>query len=146
MIVGATAEVQLFSSEASDYVFFASLLYVALVEKQEKIAAASVSGHALVCEVDEISLLSGAGKGVTLMKLQGEDRLIGASLLGPGHPYLVLEHDSGKTFDIGVRGGHVVARGGKGLLLFKRGNLVKAEKPALVLPTLGEDDGTAGNA
>jgi DNA gyrase subunit A len=112
------------------------VMFVSVATGEEKIACASVGGHALVCDVQEVSLLAGPGKGVTLMKLKGEDRLAGVSLLTRENPYMILEHESGRSFDIGVRGSHVGSRGGKGAILFKRGNAVRIEKPALVVPNL----------
>jgi hypothetical protein len=96
------------------------VVYVDQTNGDEKLAAATVQGHALVCMVSEVPVLAGAGKGVRLIKIdEKDDAVIGARLMKDSNAPLVVEHENGKTFEVTVWK-DVVARGGKGTPLFKR--------------------------
>jgi len=99
------------------------VVYVSYCEDGDRIACASRKGRALICSVDDIGVLSGAGRGVILIKLQKGDAVIGASVLADDSDALVVENDKGTERSITTRRYEVVSRGGKGFLLFKRGTL-----------------------
>jgi DNA gyrase subunit A len=92
-------------------------------------------GMGLLCKMEEISLLSGAGRGVGLIKLQENDRLIGSAVLANhlGQLY-VARAESGKVLSVGSAQGprgsqldfklEVIGRANKGSALIKRGQLV----------------------
>jgi DNA gyrase subunit A len=117
-------------------------IYVAPLEGEELVACATETGHALICRVDEVALLSGPGKGVMLIKLAEGDRVVGASLLGEDGE-LVVENESGRQFSISTRRYDVVTRAGKGFQLFKRGALARVVEPPVVLRALPEAEGGA---
>jgi DNA gyrase subunit A len=114
------------------------VVYVDVCSGDEKLACATTDGHALVCMSEEAPILSGAGKGVKLIKIDDEakDGVLGARLMRDSHAPLVLEHESGKTFDITVWK-EVVSRGGKGSALFKRGRGVRVLPAEPTIPSLG---------
>ncbi len=113
------------------------IVHVELCRGDEKLACATTDGHALVCMVDEVPILSGAGKGVKLIKLEDEakEAVLGARLMRDSLSPLVLEHENGKTFDITVWK-DVVARGGRGTQLFKRGRAVRVLPLEATIPQL----------
>jgi DNA gyrase subunit A len=83
-------------------------------------------------------LNEGDDKGVRLIKLEEEDDgVVGARLMLDSSEPLVVENESGKTFEITVWK-TVASRAGKGTPLFKRGKLVKAIDKTPTLPTLPE--------
>jgi DNA gyrase subunit A len=51
---------------------------VARLTGDETIIAATKDARAMLCPADEINFLSGPGRGVILIKLQDDDRVIGA--------------------------------------------------------------------
>jgi DNA gyrase subunit A len=113
------------------------VVYVDVCTGTEKLACATAEGHALVCMAEEVPILAGAGKGVKLIKLDHEsDAVLGARLMHDSHAPLVVEHESGKTFEITVWK-EVVSRGGKGSALFKRGRAVRVLPAEPVVPTVG---------
>jgi DNA gyrase subunit A len=114
------------------------IVYVDMIASRQHVAAASESGHALICKGDEVSLLSGAGKGVALMKLEEGDVLVGAKVLRDKTDALVVENDKGTTFEISLRKYGAVSRAGKGHALFKRGKLATVVPDEPTVPTLGE--------
>ena len=116
------------------------VVYVEFCEGSEKLAAATRQGHALVCLASEVPILAGAGKGVRLVKLdETDDAVLGARLMKDSSQPLVLEHENGKTFDVTVWK-EVVARGGRGTALFKRGVAVRCVPMDPTVPVLSGGD------
>ncbi len=99
------------------------VICIDLVTKGAFVAAASVEGQALICKVDDVAVLAGAGKGVMLIKLEDKDELVGAKVLRDRNGLLTLVNEKGTEYEVSPRKQNVVARGGKGTALFKRGKL-----------------------
>jgi len=98
---------------------------VSLARGKEVVIAATREGRALLCTVDEVSYLSGPGKGVQLVKLDGEDVLVGMKAVKDAADPLVLETSLGGEKRI-TRGDYELsARGGKGREALKRGKFVR---------------------
>jgi DNA gyrase subunit A len=114
------------------------VIYVGVLEDGDHIAAASASGHALICDADEVALLAGAGKGVMLMKLDEKDELVGAKILRAKSDQLILLNEKGTEYDVSRRKYDAVSRGGKGHALFKRGKLESRVDDEIVVPVLEE--------
>lgn len=115
------------------------VVFVGICQEGDHIACATHSGKALVCDTGEISLLSGPGKGVMLIKLEEEDLLVGAAVLRHAEDTLVVEKESGATLTIDAEK-QAVSRGGKGHALFKRGTLKGVVWPVPEVPELPEGD------
>jgi DNA gyrase subunit A len=115
------------------------VVYVDVCKGDEKLACATAEGHALVCMASEVPILAGVGKGVRLIKLDDEekDAVLGARLMRDSNAPLILEHESGKTFEVTVWK-EVVSRGGKGSALFKRGRGVRVLPAEPTVPVLPE--------
>ena len=116
------------------------VLYVAPVTDDDAIACATASGRALVCEAEDISLLSGAGRGVMLIKLQKDDHVLGARVLTYSDDVLVMKRESGSSYKISFDKYEVVSRGGKGFQLFKRGKLEREVYQPPEVPEFPEDE------
>jgi DNA gyrase subunit A len=114
------------------------VIYVDVSGKGDYIAAASQSGHALICKADEVAILAGAGKGVMLMKLEAGDELVAANLQRQKDDALVVVNEKGTEFEVSLRKYEAGSRGGKGHGLFKRGKLVGKVEDEPVVPTLAE--------
>lgn len=116
------------------------VIYVAVCQPDAKLACATVKGRALICAADEVSLLSGPGKGVMLIRLAKDDQLVGAQLLTTDRDELVVEKENGTTIAISTRKYNQVSRAGKGFVLFKRGALRRSLVPPPVQPIVVKEE------
>jgi DNA gyrase subunit A len=95
---------------------------VETVTGKEVVIAATRQARALLCRADEISFLSGPGKGVILIKLQpGEDRVLGFVASTGERDLLRVETSRGAEQTISTAKYEVTGRGGKGRELLQRG-------------------------
>jgi DNA gyrase subunit A len=118
---------------------------VVLVRGAETLIAASREGRALLCKVEEINFLGGAGRGVLVLKLDPKDRIIGFSTSTAPRTGLTVIREGGKTIPILPMSYRVSSRAGKGFEIIKRGRLDGVVRPALELPSfLGGEEGGAG--
>ncbi len=104
------------------------------------LAVASQQGRVLLCKAEEVSVLSGPGRGVTIIKLDGTDKVLAARLLFRRQDQLVVLKQEGGKFPVSTRKYQPVSRGGKGHVLFKRGSLKGAEALPVELPVLDSDN------
>jgi DNA gyrase subunit A len=114
------------------------VVYVGLKKKGAYVACVSVSGRALICDAEEVTLLAGPGKGVHLIKLEEGDLLVGAQLLYRKSDALIVEKESGTEFRVSVEKYKPVSRAGKGHALFQRGSVAKVVLPQPEVPSLPE--------
>ncbi len=115
------------------------VLMVDLSSGWEKLAAVTEKGHVLLTAGEEVPILGGAGKGVKLIRLGPDDRVLAVRAMLDMSSALVVEKEKGgATFEITIRR-TVTARGGKGQQLFKRGRLARAIPLPLVIPELTQD-------
>ena len=101
------------------------------------LAVASQRGRVLLCNAEEVGVLSGPGRGVTVIKLDPTDRVLAMRLLSRKQDQLVVLKQEGGPITITTRKYQPVSRGGKGHALFKRGTLKGAEALPVELPALG---------
>jgi DNA gyrase subunit A len=88
--------------------------------------------RALLAQVDDINYLSGPGKGVVLIKLDGDDQVVGFIVAKDDRDTLVLEGSMGGEQRVNTAKYKPTGRGGKGHEVMKRGSLVRA------IPTVPE--------
>ena len=100
------------------------------------LAVASQRGRVLLCNAGEVGVLSGPGRGVTVIKLDSTDRVLAMRLLFRKQDQLVVLKQDGGPITITTRKHQPVSRGGKGHALFKRGTLKGAEPLPVELPVL----------
>ena len=99
------------------------IVTVAPVHDKEHVCVATQKGHVLVCLVSEINVLQNPGKGVTLIKVDGKDKVIGSAVArAKSEKPLTIESAKGRRFDIGPTTHKPVGRGGKGHMVLKRAN------------------------
>ncbi|MEZ4325428.1 MAG: DNA topoisomerase IV subunit A [Polyangiales bacterium] len=111
------------------------VVFVGLVDEGNALACCTREGRALVCNSDEVNALAGAGRGVTLIKLSGDDYVMGAGVLTRDSDVLLVKREGGNEYRITTRKYELVSRGGKGFSLFKRGSV---EKVVMDLPEAPE--------
>ena len=103
------------------------------VYAEDDVAALSRQGRLLVASSQEVSLLGGPGLGVILMKLEDDDELVAAT---PASVEVLVEKATGGTQKVVGKQYKAVARGGKGVELWKRGAVKKVSLPEPELPSL----------
>jgi len=96
---------------------------VEAIHGTETILAISADCRAMVCPSVEINYLSGAGKGVLLIKLAKTDRLLGFKASAADRDLLVVETNRGAQKTISTAKYRVTARGGRGLEIQKNGKI-----------------------
>ncbi len=104
------------------------------VYADDDVCALTNEGRLLCCNAQEINLLSGAGKGVIFMKVDGDDAVIAAF---PAAANVVIEKSSGGTQKISGSDRERSARGGKGRPVFKRGTVKRLKFDLPTVPDFG---------
>ena len=98
------------------------------------VVVASEKAFVLVCKVAEVNVLSHAGRGVTLMKLGDDDRIMGFSVDAP----LTIESDKARTEELRAHKRDAVARGGKGTQVWKKERVARVVLPTPVAAPLSD--------
>jgi DNA gyrase subunit A len=101
-------------------------------EEHRSIFLGSASGHLLHFLIEEINVLSGAGKGVQGIKLAAGDTCLGGQLMHGRGDMMVVETSGGKKMEFGG-GKETTSRGGKGFEAVKRTTFVRVVPPPIHL-------------
>jgi DNA gyrase subunit A len=91
---------------------------------QETMMLASADGHVIHFKIEEINILSGAGKGVMGIKLADDDKCLGGLVLTRPSDQMQVETSGGKVMEFSGRY-ETVSRGGKGFEAVKRTSFVR---------------------
>lgn len=116
------------------------VVHVAWCEAGEHIACVTQQGKALICPIEEVSLLGGPGRGVMLIRLAKDDFVVGAQLLINDRDELIVRREKGKDYPVSTRKYRPVSRAGKGFALFTRGRVEGVVYREPVLPELPEEE------
>jgi DNA gyrase subunit A len=109
------------------------------------VVVATRGGHVLRCMAEEIAKLEGPGRGVTVIKTDDDDVVIGF-VSGRKSDHLVLETDKGgKRHEIAADPKEAQARGGRGQQISKRSQLVLVGKPVTIQPLANAEGGQGVN-
>jgi DNA gyrase subunit A len=109
------------------------------------VVTATRDGHVLLCKADEIARLEGPGRGVTVIKTEDDDMVIGF-IAGAKSDQLIVETEkSGKRFELAADPKQVKGRGGKGHQIIKRAQLVVIPPPVKVQPLANAEGGQGVN-
>ena len=115
----------------------AEVVGVARVSGSEVLIAATRQARAILCQVDEVSLLSGPGRGVILIKIPfPEDRVLGFVASSGDRDLLTVETSRGAMQTISTAKYEVTGRGGKGRELLQRGEFTRIVPAAVELPVV----------
>ncbi|TWU01932.1 DNA gyrase subunit A [Neorhodopirellula pilleata] len=117
----------------------ASIIDVVPVHGTETILAVSADCRAMVCPVDEINYLSGAGKGVLLIKLATTDRLLGFKPSTGDRDLMTVVTNRGARKTISTAKYRVTARGGRGIELQKNGKIAEIVEDPIEAPVVFEE-------
>jgi len=109
------------------------------------VVAATRAGHVLLCMADEIAKLEGPGRGVTVIKTDDDDVVIGF-IAGHKSDHLVVESEKGgKRFELAADPRQVKGRGGKGHQIVKRAQLALVKRPVTIQPLANAEGGQGVN-
>jgi DNA gyrase subunit A len=98
---------------------------VARLTGGEILIAATEQARAMLCRADEVNFLSGPGKGVILIKLSDEDRVLGFIASSGDRDIMRVETSRGAEQTISTAKYEVTGRGGKGRELLQRGQFTR---------------------
>jgi DNA gyrase subunit A len=107
----------------------AEVVGVAQTAGKEVIVAATAGARGLLCRADEINYLSGPGRGVILIKLADNDRVLGFIASTGDRDLMTVETSRGAQQTISTGKYEVTARGGKGRELLQRGTFTRIVWP-----------------
>ncbi|HMG53982.1 MAG TPA: DNA gyrase C-terminal beta-propeller domain-containing protein, partial [Kofleriaceae bacterium] len=110
------------------------------------VVTATRNGLALLCKADEIARLEGPGRGVTVIKTDTDDLVIGF-IAGAKSDQLVVEPEKGgKPYHLAADPKQVQARGGKGRRIAgKKVQLVVVPTPVKIQPLANAEGGQGVN-
>jgi DNA gyrase subunit A len=112
----------------------AEVVGVARLSGGETLIAATAEGRGLLCRADEVNFLSGPGKGVILIKLGKDDRVLGFIASSGDRDLLTVETSRGAEQTISTAKYEKTGRGGKGRELLQRGRFTRVVWPAPEAP------------
>ena len=109
------------------------------------VVTATRDGHVLLCKADEIAKLEGPGRGVTVIKTEDDDHVIGF-IAGLKSDQLIVETEkSGKRFELPADPKQVKGRGGRGSQIVKKATLVVVPRPVTIQPLANAEGGQGVN-
>ena len=112
----------------------AELVGVFAITADETILAITANCRAMICPSEEINFLSGAGRGVMLIKVAKGDKLIGFKPSKGDRDLLVVETNRGAQKTISTTKYRTTSRGGKGNEIQKNGKIAKIVEPPVESP------------
>ncbi|MGI5863862.1 MAG: DNA gyrase/topoisomerase IV subunit A [Myxococcales bacterium] len=110
------------------------------VGDKDLVALVTERSNVIVVRAKEINELAGPGKGVTVIKVDDDDKVIAFLCTSDRSASLKLESEKGKRFEVVVGKQGVFARGGKGRQLTRKEKVKLAEQPLIWVP-LPEKEG-----
>ena len=109
------------------------------------VVTATREGHVLLCKADEIAKLEGPGRGVTVIKTEDDDVVIGFIAGLKSDQLVVATEKTGKRFGLPADPREVQSRGGKGYQILKRTQFVVVPKPVMIQPLANAEGGQGVN-
>jgi DNA gyrase subunit A len=107
----------------------AEVVGVEAIEGTETLIAATADARGLLCKATEVNYLSGPGKGVILIKLSDEDRVLGFIASSGDRDLLTVETTRGGEQTISTAKYEITGRGGRGRELLQRGGFTRILRP-----------------
>jgi len=107
---------------------------VARLAGGEVLIAATAEGRGLLSKADEVNFLAGPGKGVMLIKVAKDDRVLGFIASSGDRDLLTVETTRGAEQTISTAKYGVTGRGGKGRELLQRGGFARILWPVPEAP------------
>jgi DNA gyrase subunit A len=112
----------------------AEVTMAGVISGSETVIAASQVRRVMVCRADEINFLSGAGKGVLLIKLEKGDKLLAAITATDDRDTLTVKTSMGGEQRLNTGRYKVTGRGGRGHEFVSRGQIVEVIQQPVAAP------------
>ncbi len=112
----------------------AQIIGVFPINAEETILAVSQNCRAMICPSEEINFLSGAGRGVMLIKLAKGDKLLGFKPSKGDRDLLTVETNRGAKKTVSTAKYRTTSRGGKGNEIQKNGKIASIVEPPIESP------------
>jgi DNA gyrase subunit A len=97
---------------------------------KEVLCMVTAQARSLMCKADEAAELANPGKGVTMIKVEDDDAVVGFAVGDRyGDELLIAELDNGKKVSMGPGHDEVTSRGGKGHTLARKAKVVRVLYP-----------------
>ncbi len=118
----------------------AEIVGVSVVSGDETIIAVTREARAMLCPASEVNFLAGPGKGVILLKVADDDRLLGFLASRGDRDLLTVETSRGAEQNVSTAKYEVTGRGGKGRELMQRGQFTRILTAPAVLQGWSEEE------
>ncbi len=117
----------------------AEIVGVSVVTGDETVIAVTREARAMLCPVSEVNFLAGPGKGVILLKVSDEDRVLGFVASKGDRDLMTVETSRGAEQTVSTAKYEVTGRGGKGRELMQRGQFTRVIPAAAVVQGWSEE-------
>jgi DNA gyrase subunit A len=117
----------------------AEVVGVGVATGDETVIAVTREARAILCPVSEVNFLAGPGKGVILLKVAGDDRVLGFVASKGDRDLLVVETSRGAEQTVSTAKYEVTGRGGRGRELMQRGQFTRVVPAAAVVQGWSEE-------
>ena len=117
----------------------AEIVGVSLATGNETVIAVTREARAMLCAASEINFLAGPGKGVILLKVADDDRVLGFVASKGDRDLLTVETSRGAEQTVSTGKYEVTGRGGKGRELMQRGQFTRVVTAAAVVQGWSEE-------
>jgi DNA gyrase subunit A len=111
------------------------------VTDKDFVAVITEKSNALICTAKEINELAGPGRGVTVIKVAADDRVVAFLCTADRDAALELETEKGKKISLYVGRNEISARGGKGRPFFRTDKVKRVVSSQVVFVPLPESKG-----
>lgn len=110
------------------------IVSAAIGGEKQTVIAVSTGRRAVLCKLADINFVSGPSKGVTLMKLEGDERALGAVIAPGKNQGIVVKTSLGGEYEVTEQNLGLTGRAVRGHEVVKRGKLVEIVPPELSAP------------
>ena len=117
----------------------AEVVGVSVTTGDETVIAVTREARAILCPVGEVNFLAGPGKGVILLKVADNDRVLGFVASKGDRDLLLVETSRGAEQTVSSAKYEVTGRGGKGRELMQRGQFTRVVTAAAVVQGWSEE-------
>jgi len=117
----------------------AEIVGVSLATGDETVIAVTREARAMLCAASEVNFLAGPGKGVILIKVADDDRVLGFVASKGDRDLLTVETSRGAEQTVSTGKYEVTGRGGKGRELMQRGQFTRVVTSAAVVQGWSEE-------
>jgi DNA gyrase subunit A len=110
------------------------LIGIEPVGDRDLLAVVTEASYALVCKVNEINELAGPGRGVTVIKVDQDDKVIAFLSATRKDEKVELETAKGKKLELGIDSYTVTSRGGRGREMSRKDKVKVVNRKVQFIP------------